>query len=132
MKTKVLLSIKPEYANKIFSGEKKFEFRKTLFKKKSVKTVIVYATMPVGKIIGEFKIKKIHKDKPEKIWELTKENSGIDKNYFEKYYDGKKYAIAIEVESAKLYDTPIDPKEKFKKFTPPQSFTYIKDLPIRM
>ena len=30
---KILLSIKPEYAHKIFSGEKKFEYRKIIFKK---------------------------------------------------------------------------------------------------
>lgn len=55
---KVLLSIKPEYAYKIFSGEKKFEYRKIIFKKK-IKSVIVYATKPVGKIIGEFEIEDI-------------------------------------------------------------------------
>lgn len=31
---KVLLSIKPEFANKIFEGTKRFEFRKSIFKKK--------------------------------------------------------------------------------------------------
>ena len=29
---KVVLSIKPEFANKIFDGTKKFEFRKSIFK----------------------------------------------------------------------------------------------------
>lgn len=41
---KVLLSIKPEFAEKIFSGEKKFEFRRSIFKDKTVKTVLVYAS----------------------------------------------------------------------------------------
>jgi hypothetical protein len=31
----------------IFSGEKKFEFRRTIFKKEAVKTVLVYASSPV-------------------------------------------------------------------------------------
>ena len=30
---KVLLSIKPEFVEKIFSGEKRFEYRKFAFKK---------------------------------------------------------------------------------------------------
>jgi len=122
---KVLLSIKPEYAEKIFSGQKKYEFRKIAFKNNLVNTVIVYATMPVGKIIGEFKIKEIHKDFPEAIWERTKQYSGIDKDFFYDYYRGKKYAIAIEVDNPKLYKTPINPKEKFENFTAPQSFMYI-------
>ena len=29
---KVLLSIKPEFVEKIFSGEKRFEYRKNIFK----------------------------------------------------------------------------------------------------
>ena len=62
---KVLLSIKPEYAEKIFSGEKRYEFRKAVFKNQLIQTVVVYATMPVGKIIGEFNIKQILKDEPE-------------------------------------------------------------------
>ena len=45
----VLLSIKPEFAFKIFDGTKKYEFRKSIFKKPGVKKVIVYASSPTGK-----------------------------------------------------------------------------------
>ena len=33
---KVVLSIKPQFANKIFDGTKKFEFRKAIFKNQIV------------------------------------------------------------------------------------------------
>ncbi len=122
---KVLLSIKPEYAEKIFSGEKKFEFRKISFKNQFIQTVVVYATMPVGKIIGEFGIKEIHKDEPEQIWKKTKEYSGIDESFFNEYYNGKDYAIAIEVDNPVLYTKPINPKEEFENFVAPQSFRYL-------
>ena len=122
---KVLLSIKPEYAKKIFSGEKKFEFRKIEFKNQFVHTIVVYATMPVGKIIGEFNIKKIHKDFLDAIWAKTKNHSGIDEAFFYEYYNGKDYAIAIEVDKPQLYDMPINPKERFKNFAAPQSFKYL-------
>jgi len=121
---KVLLSIKPEYANKIFSGEKKFEFRKRVFKNLEVQTIVVYSTMPVGKIIGEFSIKHIHQDSPETIWHKTKGFSGIDENFFNEYYDGRDTAFAIEVDNPILYEEPINPKEKFTNFTAPQSFMY--------
>ena len=35
---KIVLSIKPEYAEKIFSGSKKYEFRRMIFKAPDVKT----------------------------------------------------------------------------------------------
>jgi len=122
---KVLLSIKPEYANKIFSGEKKFEFRKRVFKNLEVQTVVVYSTMPVGKIIGEFSIKNIHQDSPSIIWQKTKNFSGIDEIFFNEYYDGRDTAVAIEVHNPILYKEPINPKEKFTNFTAPQSFMYL-------
>ena len=53
---KVVLSIKPQFTNKIFDGTKKFEFRKAIFKNKNVTSVIVYASSPVQKVIGEFEI----------------------------------------------------------------------------
>ena len=53
---KVVLSIKPEFAFKIFDGSKKFEFRKAIFKNNNVKSIIVYASSPVQKVIGEFEI----------------------------------------------------------------------------
>lgn len=121
---KVLLSIKPEYADKIFSGEKKFEFRKKAFKSIGVHTVIVYSTMPVGKIIGEFTIKRIHQDSLESIWSKTKRFSGIDEDFFNNYYDGRDMAVAIEVGKLVLYKEPIDPKKKYENFTAPQSFMY--------
>jgi predicted transcriptional regulator len=43
---KALLSIKPEFVDKIISGEKKYEYRKRIFKQK-IEAVVIYCTMPV-------------------------------------------------------------------------------------
>lgn len=60
---KVLLSIKPQFANAIFNGGKRFEYRKVIFKKK-VSSIQVYVTKPIGKIVGEFEIDDIMQDSP--------------------------------------------------------------------
>jgi predicted transcriptional regulator len=52
METSVLLSIKPEFADKIFCGLKRYEFRKVLFKNRNVKKIVVYASAPIRKVIG--------------------------------------------------------------------------------
>ena len=67
MKKCVLLSIKPKFAEAIFSGEKKFEFRKTIFKE-NINEVFVYVTSPVCRVVGKFTIESIYKDTPEFIW----------------------------------------------------------------
>jgi len=122
---KVLLSIKPEYADKILSGEKRFEFRKSIFKKEGIKTVIIYATMPVGKVVGEFDIEHILSDEPEFIWDKTRTLSGITKTFFDLYFHERSRAYAIEVKSVKKYDTPMSLNDLKSGLKAPQSFTYI-------
>lgn len=122
---KVLLSIKPEYVEKIFSGVKKYEYRRSIFKNKEIKTVVIYSTFPVKKIVGEFKIKNIVKDLPEKLWELAPENTGIDKRKFMEYFDDKKEGYAIEIGKIKIYKTPKLLEELSIKKAP-QSFLYLK------
>jgi type I restriction enzyme S subunit len=54
---KVLLSIKPQYVDEIVKGNKKYEFRKKIFKKKDeVQEIYIYSTSPVKKIIGYFNL----------------------------------------------------------------------------
>jgi predicted transcriptional regulator len=125
---KVLLSIKPEYAEKILQGEKKFEFRKSVFKNPDVKTVVIYATMPIGKVIGEFDFDEVLSDAPKEIWSLTSKFSGITKKFFNDYFDGRKLAHAIKVGTVRRYDTPLSLKSFIPSGAAPQSFCYIKDV----
>lgn len=122
---KVLLSIKPEYADKILSGEKKFEFRKSIFKRTDVTAIIIYATMPVGKVVGEFEIENILSDRPEEIWYQTKEASGISKFFFDTYFLNREKAYAIQVKNVKSYKTPMDLGDLKQGLKAPQSFAYI-------
>lgn len=121
---KVLLSIKPEYAEKIFNGSKKFEFRRSLFKNPDVKTVVVYASSPVQMVIGEFEIESIINDSLINLWEQTKEYAGIDEEYFFKYFSDKESGFAIQIKSFKKYKKALCIREDFN-VTPPQSFVYL-------
>lgn len=122
---KVLLSIKPEFAFKIFDGTKKFEFRKTIFKNTKVKKVIVYASSPLQQVIGEFEIEEILQNDLNTLWDLTGEYSGISENFFYKYFENKEQGYAIKIKNVKKYKEPKNLREEFKLF-PPQSFVYIK------
>jgi len=122
---KILLSIKPEYANKILTGEKKFEFRKIGFNNKKINTVVIYATKPVGKVIGEFEVLEVHSGAPKTIWEKTKRHAGIDKIFFDSYYNGRSKAFAIAVGDVTRYEEPVELNEIRPGLTPPQSFCYL-------
>lgn len=51
----ILLDIKPEYVERIFNGEKLYEYRKRL-SQKDINKIIVYATHPTMKVIGEVEV----------------------------------------------------------------------------
>ena len=122
---KVLLSIKPEYVERIFAGTKRYEFRRVIFKSRSVKTVVVYTTSPVQKVIGEFDIDTILSDTPERIWRRTSSFSGISKKALMAYFGDKTTVYAIKVKEPRRYPVPLDLQEAFDTF-PPQSFVYIQ------
>ena len=120
----VLLSIKPEFAFKIFDGEKKYEFRKVVFKNPKVKTVVVYASSPVQKVIGEFEIEDILSSNPNEIWKKTKKYSGITEDFFYEYFENREIAHAIKIKGIKKYEKPLSLKDDFKVM-PPQSYLYL-------
>lgn len=125
MSLNVLISIKPKYIKEIISGKKKYEYRKSIFRK-NVEKVYIYSTSPKQRIIGYFKYKGYLEGTPGQIWEITKKFSGIDIKSYNKYFDKSPCAYAIKIEQVYLFKTPINPKMKFEKFFPPQSYKYLK------
>jgi predicted transcriptional regulator len=121
---KVLLSIKPEYANKIFSGQKKYEYRRSIFKRGDIKKVLVYATAPLSKVIGEFEVDKIIYDELTELWEETRDDSGISEEFFYSYFKEKNKGYAIKIKNFVRYKSPLNLKTQFGVL-PPQSFIYL-------
>lgn len=121
--THALLSIKPEYAEAIFRGEKRFEFRRAIFRK-PVDVVVVYTTSPVSQVIGEFDIEEVISDTVEGLWGRTQRRAGIDRDRFFSYFAGRDTGYAIAIGSVRRYPQPLDLSASFG-IRPPQSFVYI-------
>lgn len=120
---KVILSIKPKYVERILSGEKKYEFRKVIFKQ-DVDEVIIYASAPVKKFVASFKVNEIIKDEPQTLWKRCNGDSGLDKHEFFDYFKDQKKGFAIRIESLNKFIHPFEPKEIIHNFVAPQSFQY--------
>lgn len=121
---KVLLSIKPEFATEIFKGNKKYEYRKKIFKRQDIKSVIVYATSPVSKVIGEFEIEEILHSNIQSLWNETKDFAGISRDFFFSYFHERDSGYAIKIKSYKQYKNPQNLKNVYG-ITAPQSFVYV-------
>jgi predicted transcriptional regulator len=122
---KVILSIKPKYASKILEGKKTFELRKTIFKNTEINTVLIYASSPISKIIGEFQIDKIVHLEIDELWKIVKDKAEVDKAFFDEYFNRKNKGYAIGIRNVKKYKKNIDIVEEFG-IKAPQSFAYIK------
>lgn len=126
---RVLLSIKPEFAYKIFEGKKKFEYRKVIFKNPDIKTVVVYASSPVQRVIGEFEIDEILSSEPTEIWLQTKKHAGISEDFFFEYFSDREVAHAIKIKKTTKYKQPLKLQENYN-VVPPQSYVYLQDETI--
>ena len=118
----IILSIRPIFAEKILSGEKKYEYRKRLCAKK-VSKIYIYETAPVKKIIGEVEVIKKLKMEKEKLWKQTQKFSGISKEFYGKYFEKQEYACAYELGESKKYSDPVTLESIGVNYIP-QSFAY--------
>lgn len=123
MKKKILISINPEHVKNIINGIKKYEYRK-IAAKQDISSIIIYETTPVKRIVAEAEIIDVLMYSPEELWKLTKEESGISKEFFDEYFEGKEIAYAYKLGKIKVYNEPKTLLEYGIKAAP-QSFVYI-------
>lgn len=122
----IILSVKPEYAEKILNGSKRFEFRKQIPRRR-INQVYIYASHPEKKIVGRFRIRRVISGSPNEIWEKCGNEGGIEKDKFFSYFANRAIGYGFEVEDVERFDHPIDPVEINCDFRAPQSFAYALD-----
>ena len=126
MKSKtILLSIHPCFVEKIFSGEKMFEYRKNI--PTDISHIIIYATVPVKNIVALVEVDSVLKGSPQEIWEKTKRNSGITEDYFMSYFNRKRDAYAIRIKDVHKLREPKSLSILDNIAVAPQSYRYIQE-----
>lgn len=120
----LIISIKPQFVAKILSGEKKYEFRRRIYKRE-VDKIYIYQTLPDAKIVAYFTPGIIVKDSPENLWKRFKDVSGTTEEHLLDYLHDKDEAYAIEITNLEILEKPFIPDG----ILPPQSYRYIdRDL----
>lgn len=120
---KILISIKPEYVERIIGGTKKFEFR-TKAAKSDIKSLIIYSTFPTKKIVAEVVIEDVLCYSPKELWNITKEQAGISKKDFFKYFSNREKAYAYKLGEVKVYKNAKTLNDFGIKYAP-QSYMYV-------
>lgn len=119
----ILLSIKPEYSERILSGEKKFEFRRKCASRR-VSKILIYTSAPKMKIVGEVEVNGVLSLSPEKLWKKTSGFAGISHEKFMAYFSKKDNAYAYQLGKVIKFKREKSLSDYGVK-TPPQSFVYI-------
>jgi len=125
MQKRVLLSLKPRFAEAILAGEKTFEFRRAVFRSPDVTTVVLYASSPTCQVVGEFTIDEVLSLELDALWKSTRKGGWIDRGYFDEYFDGCSTGYALKVKRAKRYAVPLCLRKDLRIERPPQSFCYL-------
>lgn len=119
-----LLSIHPQFAAAILNGDKKVEFRRRA-PSSATSHVIVYATAPVKRIVGWFRVGAFESEPPSVLWERFGEIGGIKAADFARYFDACDWGTAIRVADVARVEPPAPIEAVGAGVCPPQSFRYI-------
>ncbi|MBF0556607.1 MAG: ASCH domain-containing protein [Nitrospirae bacterium] len=130
-KRHILISIKPEYANKIFDGTKTVELRRKFPKLERRCLAFVYATAPVKALIGVCQIDKVISAPPQGMWWKFGKQTGITYDKYTEYFSGALTAYGIFFSATTLFPEPIPLHEVWLGVTAPQSYRYINSNLLR-
>ena len=125
----VLLSIQPNYVNKILNGKKTIELRKKPFPINGGVRVWIYTTSPVCAVELYVVVSSVDEDTPNNIWKRYKNKCGISKEDFDSYYNNSKVAYALHLSHPKKLNSRMklqELKDVFENFTPPQYYRYVQ------
>ena len=120
----ILLSIKPEYTNRILEGSKKFEFRRSVAKRK-VDRILIYSTAPEMKVVAMVEVLGVEKDLPQNLRQKTHANAGISRPKFMDYFANRSVAYAYKLGALQKFDKPKTLAE-YGITAAPQSFVYVE------
>jgi predicted transcriptional regulator len=90
-----IISIRRSYADAILAGTKTVELRRKLPQISSGTRIWIYATKPLGAVVGFATIREVDRAAPATIWKKHRASTGVDHAAFQDYFDGAPEAIAI-------------------------------------
>ena len=129
----MLLSVRPRYAESILAGTKRAEIRRQRPGILPGTPVIIYATKPLGAVIGTAIIDQVCEGTPADLWHQYHQDMGVTHQEFDHYLSGTSTAYLLLLSSATRLTSPLtlnDMRES-ADFRPPRSYRYINHSTLR-
>lgn len=119
----LLLPIHSTYAERIYAGLKRFEYRKTK-PKEEINHLVLYETSPKKEITGIAQVDKVLVDNPKSLYQQTRDFAGIGETSYSDYFSGQDTAVAFSLSGARRFTKPLR-LEGLGIKNAPQSFCYL-------
>jgi predicted transcriptional regulator len=124
----LFISVRPQYAELLLSGEKRIELRRTAPDVQAGALVLIYASSPVCALVGTAIVEDITVGSPRTIWTQARDEAAVTRAVFDAYFEGATLAVAIALDEVKRLRRPVPLRELRAGrawFSPPQSFRYL-------
>jgi predicted transcriptional regulator len=120
------MSIKPRWAQGIIKGSKTIELRRQVPQTQAGQPVLLYSTMPEGRIIGWCRISSITVSTPHDAWPGARMHADILEREFSEYFADASIAVSIRLSDAhELDDKPtLAEMRESSAFHPPQTWRF--------
>lgn len=127
MSRRVLLSIRPRFAEAILDGTKTYELRRRFPTLDRGTIIYLYSSSPVMAIVGSFVSGEIRREEKAMLWEALKDKFALDHVEFSDYLHGQNEGIALHTTNVTRFRNPISLSQvrSAMNVEAPQSFRYI-------
>jgi predicted transcriptional regulator len=98
------MSLRPEWAEALYTHEKRYEFRRRRFDADPGDVVVIYETRPVSLVTGQFRIGAVHYGTPAELQRLESDRTRA--RSVAAYLKGARQGTALEVSEVERYPTP--------------------------
>ena len=131
----ILMSVRPQYAEKILRGEKTVELRRVRPRVSRGDVIVMYVTSPKSEVRALLEVEEVLEAHPAALWSAVGSTAGVSIGEYEEYFQGSGTGVGISLRVVEHLKEPVTLDElraMSPGFRPPQSYRYIAGLTCRM
>jgi predicted transcriptional regulator len=121
----IIMSLEARHADNILAGTKRVELRRRPMNVATDTTVWFYVKLPIGRVLGQARVKEVHKSTPSNLWHQYSKVSGLTFDEFSEYFDGSTEGVALVLGNVKRLSGSVTLsalRSVCERFQPPQFF----------
>lgn len=125
----LLMSIRPEYAALMESGEKTVEFRRRFSGRFDSGPALFYVTAPASEVRLAAHVCSVAKDHPSILWQRYRHLAGGTAAAFKEYFSGATTGFAIILDRIRRLARPVSldaARRSCADFRPPQAYQFLR------